>query len=534
MFGSFDGLWTDLPAYLSGHLILSLMALAAGASISIPLGIWASRSAAIGGPLLGAVGLMQTIPAIALLALMVPLLGGTIGFWPAFLALMVYSMLPILRNTATGLQTIDPAHMEAARGVGMTPGQQLRLVELPLALPVIIGGIRTATVWVIGTATLATPVGATSLGNFIFPGLQTRNWASVLLGCIAAAGLAILLDQMIRLVETGFARRQMSSVYGAVAALTAVTALGVMPGVIAFTGDRAAVGYEFQTAATPRTNTNNSANRPLPLEGIPVTVGAKVFTEQYILADLLEAWLADKGARVDSRINLGSTILFDALRAGSVDVGVDYSGTLWATILKKTEPIGRHRMIQEVSDHLYNEYGVLVLGPLGFENAYSFAMTRARAAELGVVSVADLRGRSDLIIGSDPEFLSRPEWQRAEAFYGLEGLKEQALDSTFMYDAAKNGRVDLIVAYTTDGRIPAYDLVILDDPGRILPPYDAVLLLSPAAAKRPALTDALYPLINSIDNELMRAANQMVDIERKPIGAASEHLRSNNRFTRIR
>ena len=193
--------FAELPQLLAGHLLLSVSALVVGIAISVPLGIAATRHPRLRGPALTLAGLIQTVPSMALLALMVPLLGGMIGFVPAFIALTLYSMLPVLRNTVTGILEIDPAMTEAARGVGMTDRQSLWWVELPLAAPIIIAGIRTATVWVVGMATLSTPVGAPSLGNYIFLGLQTRNWVAVLFGCFFAAGLAIVLDQLIRLLE---------------------------------------------------------------------------------------------------------------------------------------------------------------------------------------------------------------------------------------------------------------------------------------------------------------------------------------------
>jgi osmoprotectant transport system permease protein len=178
-----------LPAYLTAHLQLSLAALAIGALLAIPLGVAIHRRRALEPPLLGAASAIQTIPALALLAVMVPLFAAlgarAIGAGPALVALSLYGLLPILRNTVTGLAGVDPAVREAARGVGMTPREALWRVELPLALPVIVAGVRTATVWVVGTATLATPIGATSLGNYIFTGLATRNDAAVLVGCAA-------------------------------------------------------------------------------------------------------------------------------------------------------------------------------------------------------------------------------------------------------------------------------------------------------------------------------------------------------------
>ena len=175
-----------LPDFLAGHLLLTITALSTGIVVSLPLGVVAARSEKMSRIVLGTAGMIQTIPSIALLALMVALLAGTIGFLPAFIALSLYSILPILRNTVTGLAGIDASLVEAARAVGMTDRQRLFKVELPLAFPVIIAGIRTSAVWVVGTATLATPVGARSLGNYIFAGLQTSNITAVLFGCFFA------------------------------------------------------------------------------------------------------------------------------------------------------------------------------------------------------------------------------------------------------------------------------------------------------------------------------------------------------------
>ncbi|MBD3258289.1 ABC transporter permease subunit, partial [candidate division GN15 bacterium] len=195
-----------LPDYLSSHLLIAITALAIGIAVCLPTAVFVTRVKSLQWPTLAFASVMQTVPGIALLALMVPLLG-MIGFLPALVALVLYSMLPIIRNTVTGIVETDPALIEAARGIGMTSNQRLFRIELPLAMPVIIAGIRTSAVWVIGTATLSTPVGATSLGNYIFPGLQTQNTTAVLVGSIAAAALAIVLDQVIRLIEIAASRR---------------------------------------------------------------------------------------------------------------------------------------------------------------------------------------------------------------------------------------------------------------------------------------------------------------------------------------
>ena len=245
-----------LPGLLAAHVRLTLLALSIGVVASIPLGVWASRRRAVERAVLGVAGVLQTIPSLALLAVLVPLLAwaglGGIGFTPALIGLVLYSLLPVLRNTVTGLRSVDPAMLEAAQGVGMTPREALLRVELPLAAPVIVAGVRTAAVWTVGTATLATPVGAQSLGNFIFGGLQTRNLDAVLVGCAASAALALALDGLVRLVEVGLDRRRRGRLVTGLAGFAAVAIASVIP--LAATALDAAGGAR-------------------------VTIGAKTFTE---------------------------------------------------------------------------------------------------------------------------------------------------------------------------------------------------------------------------------------------------------------
>jgi osmoprotectant transport system permease protein len=513
--------FAELPDLLAGHLLLSVSALVIGVVVSVPLGIAATRHPRLRGPALAFAGLIQTVPSMALLALMVPLLGGLIGFVPAFIALTLYSMLPVLRNTVTGILEIDPAMTEAARGVGMTDRQSLLWVELPLAAPIIIAGIRTATVWVVGMATLSTPVGAPSLGNYIFLGLQTRNSVAVLFGCFFAAALAIVLDQLIRLMEHAARLRSPRLAWAAGIGLMVILIGGLLP----------AAARLLPRPGTPEVREIQAAagggESQLSLAGQDLTVGSKGFTEQYILADLLSLELEAAGATVRQRPNMGSTILFDALRSNTVDVSVDYSGTIWAAIMKRPEPVDRTEMLIDVAKFLKDEYGVIALGRLGFENAYALAMNRDRASALGARRISDLSQFSHrLTLGGDPEFFGRLEWSRVRQIYGLESMRTRGMDSTFMYGAVRDGEVDVITAYSTDGRIAAFDLVVLDDPKQAFPPYDAILLLSPRAARNQQLIRTLLPLVNAVTDDMMRSANKTVDIDGLSVERAATDLRS--------
>lgn len=484
-----------LPEYLAWHVLLSASALALGLIISLPLAVAASRSPRLRWPVLAFAGLIQTIPSLALLALFYPLLlvvsalsvsltghgFSALGFLPSLLALTLYSMLPILRTATTGILGVDPAVREAADGVGMTARQKLFQVELPLAMPVIMAGVRTAAVWTIGAATLSTPVGQTSLGNYIFAGLQTENWVSVLFGCAASAVLAMTADQLLGLIETGAAKRDRRLMIGG--------AVGLLVGIVI-------------------------AILPLASFGKPASyvVGAKNFSEQYILAELMADRLERAGATVSRKEDLGSAVAYRALAAGELDVYVDYTGTLWTNVLNRQDNPGRQAVLEGLTTELGKRDGVTVLGSLGFENAYAFAMKADRAKALGIVSLADLaREAPKLTLGTDIEFLSRPEWKAVDAAYGFRFKAQRSFQPTFMYRALSGGEADVISAFSSDGRIAADRLVVLTDPKGALPPYDAVILVSPRRADDPRLLAALKPLVGSIPVSAMQAANYSVD-----------------------
>ncbi len=496
-FDQLDSQLVHFPNYFANHVLLTVGALSIGIALSLPLAGVAVRKPGLAGPLLGIASIVQTIPGLALLALMVPLLG-RIGVVPALVALVLYSMLPILRNTVTGALEVDPDIIEAARGIGMTEDQILIRVRFPLSAPVIVAGIRTAAVWTVGMATLSTPVGATSLGNYIFSGLQTQNTTAVLLGCLGAAMLAIALDALIRMAEVAAARRDARLGWFSFALFLAAVGLATAP----ILGD--ALRQE---------------NRPR------VSVGAKTFTEQYILAGLIAERLDSAGFDVTIRDGLGSTVIFQALANNELDVYVDYSGTIWANHLGRTETESAPKVLAEIKRWLFAEHGILSLGSLGFENAYAFAMRRDRARELGIETLEDLAVRSRFLsVGGDYEFFSRPEWIAVRDAYKMEFDAERSFDSSLMYTAVSDGHVDVISAFSTDGRIAAFDLVVLDDPRQSLPPYDGVLLLSPAAARDPRLVEALRPLIGRIDDETMREANRRVDLDHRPIAEVAHDL----------
>ena len=507
--------FNELPGFLSNHVMISIIALGVGVLISVPLAVFLTRRASLRYPVLTAAGVIQTIPSLALLALMVPLLAAiaygagwitffvtgreipddpqrvtlfpAFGFWPAVIGLTLYSILPILRNTVIGIMGVDPRLVEAARGVGMTSRQMLLKVELPLAAPVIIAGIRTATVWVVGIATLATPVGQKCLGNYIFTGLQTRNWTMVMFGVVGAALLAILLDLLIGGLQRSVQERKRALGFISGLALLVVIGAGIV---------------------SPRLVRWASGAGDAPI----VRIGAKTFTEQYILSDLLALQLENLGFEAQQTESLGSTIIFSALTNGDIDLYVDYSGTIWANYMKREETPEPEAVLDEMSDWLENVHNVRLLCALGFENAYTLVMRREQAEKLNIETISDLaRHARDMKVGGDYEFFGRPEWENIRDTYHLDFREQTSYDSSIMYQSVAQGQVDVIAAFSSDGRIAAYDLVTIEDNRHVIPPYDAVLLVGPSVSEDERILKALEPLVGAIDVQTMRKANHMVD-----------------------
>ncbi len=494
--------WADafdrVPPLLASHIVLAAAAMLLGAVIALPMGVFAARHPRFGWVALGFASVLQTIPSLALLALFYPLLLAlgfqALGFLPSLLALALYALLPILRNTVIGLNGIDPAIIEAADGIGMTRLQKLRIVEAPLALTAIMGGVRTAAVWTIGAATLSTTVGQPSLGDIIFSGLQTQNWVLVLTGCLTAAGLALLVDGLLAMATNGIeTRRRWLWAIPLAAAVLLPAAIILRP---------------------PNTQPT-------------ITVGAKSFSEQYILARVIGRRLETAGYRVRYKENLGSAVVFSALSGNDVDIYVDYSGTLWTNEMKRADVPARAAMNVAIARWTLARRKVTTLGPLGFENAYALAMRGDVAKVKGVASLDDLaRVAPSLTLGGDLEFLDRPEWTSIRKGYGLNFRQTRAFSPTFMYEALKSGDADVISAFSSDGRIAADGLTVLSDPKGVIPGYDALLLVGPKASGDKALVALLKPLIGAIRVEDMRRANLMVDGQKLSPETAAKWLDS--------
>jgi osmoprotectant transport system substrate-binding protein/osmoprotectant transport system permease protein len=496
---------SELLLLTGQHVFLVLVSVGAAVAIGIPLGIAATHRPRLARTALAFASLAQTIPSLALFGFLIPVpfIGG-IGVRTAIVALVLYALLPILRNTVTGIQQVDPAVREAATGMGMTPGQRLRLVELPLALPVILAGVRVATVVSVGTATIAAAIGAGGLGTYVFRGLATVDTRLILAGAIPAALLALTADGLLGALQRSARPGRAAMVLAAVAA-AAVVALALL-------------------ARAP------GAARP-------VVVGSKNFTEQVVLGEILAARLEDAGFAVDRRLNLGGTALCHAaVREGQIDLYVEYSGTALTDILKRPvspDPAAVLRTVREG----YAPMGLRVGPPLGFNNSYALVMRRAEAEARHMRRISDLAPHAaTLRVGLFGEFLEREDGMGGLVrAYGLRfGVPPREMDLGLIYQALVGGQVDLVVGSATDGLIAALGLVVLEDDRHYFPPYDAVPVVNEASLRfHPGLLEAVETLAGRIDEAAMRRMNYAVDGEhRRPADVAREFLAGAGQLSR--
>jgi osmoprotectant transport system permease protein len=493
----------EILALTAQHVVLVLVATAIAVALGLPLGIAMTRSPRLARPLLAATSLAQTIPSLALFGFLIPVpfIGG-VGARSAIVALALYALLPILRNTYTGLRQVDRAVLEAATGMGMTSGQRLRMVELPLALPVILAGVRVATVVAVGTATIAAAIGAGGLGTYVFRGLATVDTRLILAGAIPAAVLALAADALLGALE--HARRPGRGAAWLAAAWVAALVLAL---------------------GAPRIG---APSTPGAARARPVVVGSKNFTEQVVLGEVLAALLEGRGFEVQRRLNLGGTTLCDAaLRAGQLDLYVEYTGTALTEILKRPAQTDPARVLAEVVE-AYAAVGVRVGEPLGFDNSYALVVRRADAASRGWRRISDLAPHAGTVrVGLFGEFLEREDGMPGLLrTYGLRFARPPLeMDLGLLYQALAGGQVDLVVGSATDGLIAALDLVVLEDDRRYFPPYDAVPVMNDASlAAHPDLEAVVAELGGRMDAATMRRLNHAVDGEHRAAAAVAREF----------
>ena len=494
--------WTELWLRTGEHLVLTGASSLFAIVVGIPLGLLAARQPALKGVVLSMVGILQTIPSLAMLALLLVLFR-QIGALPAITALSLYALLPIVRNTLAGFESIAPSITEAADGVGMSSRQRLVIVEIPLAAPIIVAGIRTAAVAGVGIATLSAFIGAGGLGQFINRGLALARYDLILLGAIPAAILALGVDFSLGAAAWGLRAPRRRERGAWKARLKPVAAC--LPLLLVLLG---AVSLRLGDSAAPE-------------EGA-VRIGSKNFTEQLVLAEVVAQLVESRtNLRVERYLNLGGTMIcHQALVSGELDLYVEYSGTALTAVLNLEMPESPDEVWPLVTEAYRERFDLEWLEPLGFDNSYTIAVRRSDARVRGWATISDLaRDAPRLRAGFTAEFAERADgYPGLSRKYGFEFLEVYDLDPALMYSALARNEVDAIAAFATDGRIEAYDLQTLIDDASYFPPYQAAPVARHEVLERwPELRQELAALADRIDDTTMRGLNAAVDEGKRSI-----------------
>lgn len=484
--------WSELLTLIREHITLVFISILVAVVIGVPTGILLTRYRALRGPVLGIANVMQTIPSLALFGFLIPLpfIGG-IGTRTALVALVLYSLLPIIRNTVTGILGVEPSVREAAVAMGMTDAQVLRQVELPLAAGVIVTGIRVATVIAVGVTTIAAAVGAGGLGVYIFRGLRQYDNNLLLAGAVSAALLALAADFLLGLIERRFSYERARKPSFALKLALAAIALIVVAG---------AVGLWRYT------KTSTGQNH--------VVVGSKDFTESSLLAEIVAQMLEARGVTVERRFELGGNLPHEALIAGTLDLYPEYTGTSYTAILRHAPITDPRAVYDQVKQEYASNFKVEVSAPLGFENTFAILLRGNDARQLNLKTISEAAPHAPKWrAGFGQDFMSRadgyPGFSKA---YNLKFAEVREMDLSLTYIALSSRQVDLIAGNSTEGRIAQLDLVQLADDRRYFPPYEAVYLVrQDTLARVPQLRDALAKLANAISTDEMRQLNYEID-----------------------
>lgn len=474
---TFHERFADWNLALFEHLQISLLSLLLAVFIAVPLGIILVKLPKLKEWMLQLTGVFQTIPSLALLGLFIPVLG--IGKIPAVTALVIYALFPVLQSTITGLDSIDKSLQEAAEAFGMNRLERLRKFELPLAMPVIVSGVRTAAVLIVGTATLGALIGAGGMGSFILLGIDRNNTALILIGAISSAFLAILMNIVIKYLEN----KSLKKILISLIALITATALSFIPSI------------------APMMNSRR------------LLVAGKLGPEPEILINMYKELIeANSDIKVKLEPNFGKTsFLYEALKNKQIDIYPEFSGTITSSLLKNQVQVSNDplEVYEAAREGILNQDKLVYLKPMEYQNTYALAVKKDYANKYDLKTISDLSKVEDsAVAGFTLEFNDRDDGNKGlKSLYKLE-LNVKTLEPNLRYQAINGGNVQIVDAYSTDSELIEYDLVVLEDDKQLFPPYQgAPLMRKDTLEKYPELEEILNKLAGQISAEEMSRMN---------------------------
>ncbi|WP_431027779.1 osmoprotectant update ABC transporter permease/substrate-binding subunit OpuFB [Lysinibacillus sp. LZ02] len=475
----------QLVASLLEHVQISFIALFFAVAIAIPLGIYLTKKKKIAESIIGISAVLQTIPSLALLGLLIPLFG--IGKVPAIIALVVYALLPILRNTFTGINEVDASLKEAATAMGMNTWKRLVKVELPLAMPVMMAGIRTAMVLIVGTATLAALIGAGGLGDIILLGIDRNNPSLIILGAVPAACLALMFDFLLKKLES-------LSFKKSVITLSAISVAAIL------------------MIVAPLVNVN---------EKDEIVIAGKLGSEPEILINMYKLLIENEtDLTVQLKPGLGKTsFVFNALKSGSIDIYPEFTGTAISEFLKE-EAVNNNEedVYEQARAGMLEKFDMVMLSPMKYNNTYALAVSKEMAETYQLNTISDIKAIQESIkAGFTLEFNDREDgYLGIQKLYGITIDHIKTMEPKLRYQAIDTGDIQLLDAYSTDSEIWQYNLTVLADDQQLFPPYQgAPLVRAETLEKYPELELALNKLAGKITDDEMREMNYQVNVEGK-------------------
>ena len=478
------------------HIQLSFISLFISVLIAVPLAIFLTNHKKLASPIIQITAIFQTIPSLALLGLMIPLVG--IGKVPAVIALFIYALLPILRNTYTGLTDIDPSIVEAADAMGMSRLRKLIKVEMPIAMPVIMAGIRNAMVLIIGTATIASLIGAGGLGSLILLGIDRGNNYLILLGAIPAAILAVGFDYLLSFFERTSFKKTLTMLGTATVIILAFLIIPLISG-----------------------------------EDKEITIAGKLGSEPEIIMNMYKELIeSDTDLSVNLKPNMGkTTFVFNALKSGEIDLYPEFTGTILATFLnEEAQSTNENEVYEQARKGLEEEYDMALLEPMSFNNTYTVAVTSDLANEYDLNKISDLKAIEDEVqVGFTLEFTDRQDgYLGIQDLYNINFENLTTMEPKLRYSAIETGDINLLDAYSTDSEIEEYGLVTLEDDKNLFPPYQgAPLLLNTTLEEYPELEEVLNKLSGQVTDDEMRKMNYEVNVNDKtPQEVAHNYLKT--------
>jgi osmoprotectant transport system permease protein len=475
------------------HIQISMIAIVIATVIGLLLGIFISEYKKTSGIVLGIVNFIYTVPSISLLGFLIPFSG--IGDTTVIIALTIYALLPMVRSTHTGITNIDPAIIEAARGMGSTNLQILYKIKLPLALPVIMSGLRNMVIMTIALAGIASFIGAGGLGVAIYRGITTNNTAMTLAGSLMIALLAFFMDFLLGRIEKLINSRSKAKKKRARIALTATVACALVLMVVTVSG----IG-----------KSNDDT----------IHIATKPMTEQLIMGEMLKYVIEDEtDLKVELTTNVGggTSNIQPAMEKGDFDLYPEYTGTGWNAVLKQ-DSVYDESMFGEMTEMYKDKYDFEWIAGYGFNNTYGMVVRKEIADEYNIKTYSDLAAISDqLVFGAEYDFFERQDgYEALSETYGYNFKSTVDLDIGLKYQALANKQIDVMVVFTTDGQLSKADATVLEDDKSFYPSYMCYnVVRAEVLDAHPELEGALDKFEGLIDDGTMSELNYQVEVEEK-------------------